>query len=49
MKIDFKYLIDLILVLIQLAVKIQNVPQVANVHCADVLEDSLEIQIAGNS
>jgi len=38
---------DLIHVLIQLAVKIQNVLQVDNVHCADVSEDSLEIQTAG--
>ena len=46
--IDFHYLIDLIHVPIQLAVKIQNVLQVDNVHCADVSEDSLEIQTAGN-
>jgi len=31
---------------IQLAVKIQNVLLVDNVHCADVLEDSLEILTA---
>jgi len=37
---------DLIHVLTQLAVKIQNVLQVDNAHCADVLEDSLEIQTA---